>query len=92
MSSRFLSKNLTIKIYKTIIFPVVLYGYKTWSLTLREERRQRVFEKQDHEANIWRQENEEWRRLHNEELHCLYLSPNIVRVINSRRHLIIDYF
>jgi hypothetical protein len=39
-----LSKNLKIKIYRTIILPVVLYGCETWSLTLREERRLRVFE------------------------------------------------
>jgi hypothetical protein len=39
-----LSKNLKIKIYRTIILPVVMYGYETWSLTLREERRLRVFE------------------------------------------------
>ena len=39
-----LSENLKIKIYKTIIFPVVLYGCEAWSLTLREEHRQRVFE------------------------------------------------
>jgi len=41
VSSKFLSKNLKIKIYKTIILPVVLYGCKTWSLTLREEHRLR---------------------------------------------------
>ena len=44
LSSRLLSKNLKIKIYRTIILPVVLYGSETWSLTLREERRLRVFE------------------------------------------------
>ena len=44
LSSRLLSKNLKIKIYRTIIFPVVLYGCETWSLTLREERKLRVFE------------------------------------------------
>ena len=44
LSSMLLSKNLKIKIYRTIILPVVLYGYETWSLTLREERRLRVFE------------------------------------------------
>ena len=44
LSSRLLSKNLKIKIYKTIILPVVLYGCETWSLTVREERRLRVFE------------------------------------------------
>ena len=44
LSSRLLSKNLKIKIYRNIILPVVLYGCETWSLTLREERRLRVFE------------------------------------------------
>ena len=44
LSSRFLSKNLKIKIYRTIIMPVVLYGCETWSLTMREERKLRVFE------------------------------------------------
>ena len=44
--SRNTSKNLKIKIYKTIILPVVLYGCETWSLTLREECRLRVFEKE----------------------------------------------
>ena len=44
LSSRLLSKNLKIKIYRTIVLPVVLYGCKTWSLTLREERKLRVFE------------------------------------------------
>jgi hypothetical protein len=44
LSSRLLSRNVKVKIYKTIILPVVLYGCKTWSLTLREEHRLRVFE------------------------------------------------
>ena len=44
LSSRLLSKNLKIKIYRTIILPFVLYGCETWSLTLREERKLRVFE------------------------------------------------
>ena len=44
LSSSLLSKNLKIKIYGTIILPVVLYGCETWSLTLREKRRLRVFE------------------------------------------------
>jgi hypothetical protein len=44
MSSRLLSKNIKIRIYKSIILPVVLYGCETWSLTLREEHRLRVFE------------------------------------------------
>jgi hypothetical protein len=45
LSSRLLSKNIKVGIYKTIILPVVLYGCETWSLTLREERRLRVYEK-----------------------------------------------
>jgi hypothetical protein len=44
LSSRFISRNLKIKIYRTIVFPVILYGCESWSLTLREERRLRVFE------------------------------------------------
>ena len=87
LSSRILSKNLKIKIYKTTTLPVVLYGCETYSLTLREECKLRVFENRI-PGRIFgpkRDENGKWRRLHNEELHCLYRSPNIVRVIKSRR-------
>jgi hypothetical protein len=68
--------------------PVVLYGCETWSLTLREEHRLRVFENRvlrrifgpkTDEVTGW------WRKLHNEELHNLYSSPNIIRIIMSRR-------
>jgi hypothetical protein len=44
LSSRLLSRNVKVKIHKTIILPVVLYGCETWSLTLREEHKLRVFE------------------------------------------------
>ena len=72
---------MRIKIYKTIILPVVLYGCEAWSLTLRAFENKilrRIFgPKKD--------ENGEWRRLHDEEFHSLCRSPNIVRMIKSRR-------
>ena len=72
--SRLLSKNLKIKIYKTIILPVLLYGCETWSLTLREDCSLRVFENRILRQTFGpkRDENGECRRLHNEELHSLY--------------------
>jgi hypothetical protein len=80
-------KNLKIKIYKTVILPTALYGCETWSLTLREEHRLRVFENRVL-RRVFGPEKEEdgsWRKLHDDELHSLYSSPNIVRVIKSRR-------
>jgi len=87
-TSNLLSKNLKIKIYRNIILPGVLYGCETWSLTLREERRLRVFEnrvlrrlfgpKRDEVIGVRRKRP-------NEELNDLHGSPNIVRVIESRR-------
>jgi hypothetical protein len=77
-------KKLQIKIYKTV--PVVLYGCKTWSLTLMEEHTLRVFE--NRVLRIFGPKSEEdrsWRKLHNYEFHGLYSLPNIVRMIKSRR-------
>jgi len=88
LSSRLLSKNLNIKIYRTIILPVVLYGCETRSLTSTEERKLRVFENMVLRRIFGPRRDEvtgEWRRLHKEELNNLYTSPNIVRVIKSRR-------
>src|SRR5215475_8752369 len=88
LSSRLLSKNLKIKIYRTIILLVVLYGCETWSLTLREERRLRVFENRVLRRVFGPKRDEvtgEWTKLHNDELNDLYSLPNIVRVVKSRR-------
>jgi hypothetical protein len=77
-----------IKIYRTIILPVVLYGCETWSLTLREERRLRLFDNRVLRRVFGPKRDEvtrEWRKLHNEELNDLYSLPNIVRVVKSRR-------
>jgi hypothetical protein len=88
LSSCLLSKNLRIKIHKTINLPVVFYGCGTWSFTLREEHRSRVSENRVR-RRVFGAEREKvaggWRRLHNEKLHNLYASPNIVRVIKSRK-------
>ena len=73
LSSRLLSNNLKINIYKTIIMPVVLYGCKTWSLTLREECRLRIFQNRILRRIFGsKDQNEEWSRVHSEGLHSLY--------------------
>ena len=87
-SSRLLSKHTKIKIYRTVILPVVLYGCETWSLTLWKERRLRVFENRVLKKIFGAERDQvtrEWRKLHSEELNDLYCSTNIVRVIKSRR-------
>jgi hypothetical protein len=83
-----LSKNIKIRIYRTIILPVVLYGCETWSLTVREENRLRVFENMVLRRIFGPKRDElmgDWRKLHNKELHNFYSSPNIIRMIKSRR-------
>jgi hypothetical protein len=75
-----LSKNIKIGIYKTIILPVVLYGCEAWSLTLREEHRQRVL-------RIFGPKRDEVigsRKLHNEELHDFYSLQSTIRMIKCR--------
>jgi hypothetical protein len=87
-SSHLLSRNVKGKIYKTIILPVVLYGFETWSLILSEEHRLRVFENRVVRGIFGPKRDEvtgEWRKLHNGELHSLYSSPDIIRQIKSRR-------
>ena len=83
-----LSKNLKFTTYRTLNLPVVLYGCESWSLSLREERRLRVFENMVLRRVFGSKRDEvtgEWRKLHNEELNDLYTSRNIVRVIKRRR-------
>jgi hypothetical protein len=83
-----LFRSVKIKIYRTVILPVVLYGCESWSLTLREECRLRVFENRVL-RRIFGPKREkvtgEWGRVHNKELYVLHSSPNIIRVIKSRR-------
>jgi hypothetical protein len=84
LSSRLTSKNTKVKIYKTVILPVVLYGCETWSLISREEHRLRVFENRALRRifGTKREEDGSWRKLlRNDEIHSLYSSPKIVRVI-----------
>jgi hypothetical protein len=69
------------------ILPAVLYGYETWSLILREEHRLRVFGNRVLRRIFGTKREDmtgEWRKLHNEKLHTLYSSLNIIRVIRSR--------
>ena len=87
LSSSLLSKNLKIKIYRTIILFVVLYGCETWSLTLREGRRLRVFENRVLRRLFEPKRDDvrgERRKLRNEELSDLYFLPNFVRVVNRK--------
>jgi hypothetical protein len=83
-----LPRNLKVKIYKTIILSVVLFGCETWSLTLREEQRLRLFENRVLKRIFGPKRDEvmgEWRKLHNGELHILYSTPDIIRQIKLKR-------
>jgi hypothetical protein len=88
LSPLLLSENIKTSVYKTKILPVVLYGCETWSLILREEHRLTVLENRVL-RRIFKQKKDEvtgvWRKLHNEELHNLYPSSSIIRMIMSRR-------
>jgi hypothetical protein len=88
LSSCLMLKEGKIRIYKTIILPVVLYGCKTWSLTSREGHRLRVFENRVLRRIFEPKRDEDiggWKKLHNEKLYNLYSSPSIIRMIKSRR-------
>jgi hypothetical protein len=88
LSSHLLLKNLKIRIIKTIILPMVLYGCETWSMSLREEHRLTVFENRVLRRVFGPRRDEvkgEWRKLHNKELRDLYSLPSIIRMINSWR-------
>ena len=88
LSTILVSNNIKIEMYRTKFQLVVLYGCETWSLTLREERRLRVFQNRVLLRIFGPKSDEvtgEWRKLHNEELSDLYSLPNIVRVVKSRR-------
>jgi len=83
-----LSKNIQIKTYRPTIWSVVLYGCENWSLTLREERRLRVFEYTVLKGIYGPKREEvtgEWKKLHHEDLNDFYSSPNTIQVIKSRR-------
>jgi hypothetical protein len=81
------NKSLKLCCYKTINLPVVLYRCETWSLTVREEHKLRVFE--NRVLRIFGPKRDGvmggWRKLHKEELHNLYSLPSIIRIIKSRR-------
>jgi hypothetical protein len=86
--SRLLSKNLKIRIYKIIVFSVIPFGRETWSVTVGEECRLKVFENTELRRIFGPKRDEVtggWRKLHNEELRKLYSSPRIIRMAKSIR-------
>jgi hypothetical protein len=94
LSSGLLSRNVKVKILKTIILPVVLYGCETWSLTLWEEHRLKVFENRVLRGIFVPKGDEvtgEWKKLHSGELHNFNSSPDIIRQIKSRRMRLVGH-
>jgi hypothetical protein len=87
LSSRLLSKYVKVRIYKTIYLPLVLYGCETWSLTVREEYKLRVFENSELRRIFGPKRygvTGGWRKLYDDGLLNLYSSPSIIRIIKSR--------
>jgi hypothetical protein len=79
-------QNIKIKIYRTVILPIVVYGCETWSLTLKEGHRLWVCENRVLKKIFGPKRDGitgEWRKLYNEELNDLYSSPNIIRMMKS---------
>jgi len=82
LTSRLISRKLKLKIYKTVILSIILYGCESWSTTLADEHTLRVFENKVLRKIYGPKREEmtgEWRRLHNEVLHGLYDSPEVVK-------------
>jgi hypothetical protein len=84
LSPRLSSKNINIKIYRTAILPLVLYGCETRSLTLNDEQRLRVSQNRVLGSKTV-EVTEDWRKLHNEELHTLYSSLSTITMVKSNR-------
>jgi hypothetical protein len=94
LSSCLLSRNVKVKIHETIILPVVLYGHETWSLTLREEHRLRVFKNRVLRRIFGPKRDEvprEWKKFLSGELHNLHSLPDIIRHIKSRKMMWLEH-